>query len=223
MQHNKSAFIWEKFDLLSFTQFPWRFLGLSIFFVSAACAFMTLVLKTRVGVVLAILITIATFVFNIGFFHPESYYLDSIDEHYISDKILSQDDKLPRDYLPIWVKRINLEKITEPIFTTGEGSVSSFIRRTAESSLQTVSTQGGTLQVPITYFPGWQAKIDGQKTALLDPDDVGLIKLNVPQGSHKIQLNLTDTPIRTFGNIVSVLSLLAVVFVFLRKRTNAIN
>lgn len=222
MQHNKSAFIWERFDLLSFTQFPWRFLGLSIFFVSAACSLLVLVFKPRLTAVFTVVIIVATYTFNIGFFRPDSYYYDSIDEHYISDKILSQDDKLPRDYLPIWVKQIKLEKFSEPTFLVGEGSVSAFIKKTAETSFQVTSTQSATLQVPITYFPGWQLSIDGQRSDLLEPDDIGLIKFNVPSGEHKIQLNFGDTPIRTIANITSLLSLIAAV-VFLRRRKNALS
>ncbi|OGE32062.1 hypothetical protein A2631_03005 [Candidatus Daviesbacteria bacterium RIFCSPHIGHO2_01_FULL_44_29] len=222
MQHNKSAFVWERFDLLSFTQFPWRFLGLSIFFVSAACSLLVLVFKPRLTVVFVIAIIVATYTFNIGFFRPDSYYYDSIDEHYISIKILSQDDKLPRDYLPIWVKRIKLERFSEPTFSMGEGSISAFIKKTAETSFQTTSTQSATLQVPITYFPGWQLKIDGQRSDLLEPDDVGLIKFNVPSGQHKIQLQFRDTPIRTIANITSLVSLVAVA-IFLRRRKNALS
>src|SRR3990170_110665 len=72
MQHNKSTPIWLRIELLSFVQFPWRFLGLSIFFLSflaGSVVYIPLPRKVWLGVFLLILTV--TIIVNTWYFHPE--------------------------------------------------------------------------------------------------------------------------------------------------------
>ncbi len=205
MQHNLSAFIWEKLSILSYTQFPWRFLGISIFLVSLIGGSVSSYLpqKLNLSVILFGLIIILV---NIGYFHPESYYLDSVDAHYISDQVLSQDDKLPKDYLPIWVKEIQKEKITQPEIKQGEADVSNFTKRSDSASFNINVLERSILQIPITYFPGWTVYVDGIKTQQEKPSNLGLIIIGVNTGQHRVEVKFENTPIRNFANILSLIS-----------------
>ncbi len=61
-----------------------------------------------------------------------------------------------------------------------------------------------------TYnFPGWTARIDGQKTPLSSDQD-GVMLIDVPQGLHTIQVDLENTPPRTIGALLSGIGFISV-------------
>lgn len=58
-------------------------------------------------------------------------------------------------------------------------------------------------------FPGWTARIDGEKTAISsDEDSVQLI--DVPPGLHTIEVDFENTPSRTLGASFTIIGFLAV-------------
>lgn len=207
MQHNKSAFIWERFSsVLAYIQFPWRFLGISIFLSSLLGGSLAMILKNKLSMFIPLLI-IVTIITYIGFFHPESYYYDSLDSHYISKEILSKDDRLPKDYLPIYVKEIPSEKLIAPIAKEGQIKVLSFDKRSSSAKVEIEVLKDATVEIPITYFPGWSAVSDGKSLKIEEPSKLGLIVLKLTQGKHAINLKFSNTPIRLLGNILSLISI----------------
>lgn len=85
------------------------------------------------------------------------------------------------------------------------------------------SARGARLRVKTFYFPGWRAWVDGKETALSAEDGTGAILVDVPAGRHEVGLQFTDTPPRTIGKIVSLLTLIALAFPYgwLRRRAPA--
>lgn len=206
MQHNKSTQIWEILPVLKFIQFPWRFLAISIFFASLFGGWLVDCFK-RYKYLLMLLIVIAAILVNYKYFRPEKYYFDSIDEHYIShEAILHKNDEVPKDYLPIWVKVLNEERIKKPKVLLGKANVSGFKQNVINASFKVNAEEESIIEVPIAYFPGWPG----------EPSELGLITLKVPEGEQEIDLNFKNTPIRSLGNIISVVSFGAVL-VLLKK------
>lgn len=216
MQHNRSAPIWEALPIMWFTQFPWRFLGISIFLISFLGGSIALYLKRFywISFILIAIIIVA----NFNYFKPDSYYSDSTDVHYVSQEVLAIDDKLPKDYLPIWVKRIEKEKKDAPYAVEGKIEISDFKKRSSSASFKTNVLESGEVEVPITYFPGWQAKVNGKEVKIEDPSELGLIKFKLPMGSHKIDLSFNDAPIRSLGNMISLISFFVIIILFIKTR-----
>ena len=216
-QHNKSTFIWQAIPLLGYVQFPWRFLALSVFFVSLATIPALYLSGAKLAKWLAFLIIVLVLAVNIGYFHPEKYYSDSIDAHYVSKETLSVDSKLPKDYLPVWVKVISQEKITEPVVLAGEVQISDFELVGTRAKLSAVSSKGATIEIPVTFFPGWRVSINGRKVAVRSGDDLGLLAFDLPVGKSKVEIRFGNTPVRTVSDLVSLASLVFVVWFYLAK------
>ena len=71
------------------------------------------------------------------------------------------------------------------------------------------------------YFPGWQARIDGQAAPVYPSGELGLVTVDVPAGDHAVELRFGDTLLRRFANGLSLLSLgiwLALAIPTLRRR-----
>lgn len=60
-----------------------------------------------------------------------------------------------------------------------------------------------TVRVHLTYFPGWQARVDGQPVELRVSDPYGLVEVDVPGGEHTIDVRMGATPPRTLGTLLS--------------------
>lgn len=231
MQHNRSTPIWEAIPLLSYIQFPWRFLGISIFLVSIIGGIVPFYLLKLPWIksgkffppsfkaVFIILILIGSLlVANINYFHPESYYLDSIDAHYTTD-ILSVDDKLPKDYLPIWVKNIDKEKkLYKPRVISGNMEIDGFSKNSYMGKFNANVNGEGVVEIPISYFPGWEVYANGKILTQEKSSDLGLIQVKLTKGLYNINVKFTDTTIRTLGNIISGTALLIIAGLFVIKK-----
>lgn len=210
MQHNKSTPIWLTFPTLAFTQFPWRFLGISIFFISITGGALGMYLK-RWAAVLGVLLALGVVAFNIEYFHPESFYLDSVDDHYASAAVFAVDDKLPKDYLPVWVKSLKEEKVLLPHTLEGEATVFDFNKKSSSANFNIKILKRADVEIPITYFPGWEVWANGNKVTQEEPSKSGLIRVKLPEGDYQIKLNFSNTTVRSLGNIITLLSALVIV------------
>jgi hypothetical protein len=80
-----------------------------------------------------------------------------------------------------------------------------------------VASPTAVIQLPIFYFPTWVVFVDGKEESFTYDNNLGLITLNLPEGNHALEAKLTDTPLRTFSNLLSLSGLIAVP-VFIKKK-----
>jgi hypothetical protein len=71
------------------------------------------------------------------------------------------------------------------------------------------SAEPWTLQLHQFYFPGWQARIDGQVVQAEPMGALGLAGVTVPAGEHDIVFTFGDTPARRLGLYLTAAGLLA--------------
>lgn len=90
----------------------------------------------------------------------------------------------------------------------------------------TVSSQSPTtLQLNTYNFPGWTAYLDKEKALINDNNKFKLITINIPSGEHIVEFRFENTPIRTFGNLISLTTLTILVIYFAKRKfasTNAV-
>jgi len=55
-------------------------------------------------------------------------------------------------------------------------------------------------------YPGWSAKVDGHAAALATDNATGAILMAIPAGEHSVTLDFLDTPVRTRGVWITLLS-----------------
>jgi 4-amino-4-deoxy-L-arabinose transferase-like glycosyltransferase len=211
LQHNKSTFIWQTLQILAYTQFPWRLLAVSVFFAALIGGYgVTLIKNQKIKIALSSFFIALLLLVNYKYFRPKEYYLDSIDEHYVGISVLEKDDKVPKDYLPIWVKNIKDEKMVAPVLISGEADISGFSKNSKSASFNVNARTDSVIEIPVTYFPGWETKIDGNNVQC-SPTDLGLISIAVEAGEHSVNLELRNTPVRVIGNLLTVACLFVIV------------
>jgi hypothetical protein len=62
-----------------------------------------------------------------------------------------------------------------------------------------------------TYFPGWQARLDGQKVDVWPSEPEGLVGVSVPEGEHILEIKFGPTPVVRGATIASLLTAVVVI------------
>lgn len=207
LQHNKSAFVWEAIPLMAFIQFPWRFLAISIFLVSLTGGLVANYLQNKFKIIYFIL-TLALIFVNLPYFKPRNFVEDSFFEKFLNKEKMHQGIDLTKDYFPVWVKNDRVEYFGSPRAVEGKIAVFDFEKKTAKAFGRIDVLSDSLIEMPITYFPGWEVRANGKVLSVSEPSIQGLITFELPKGEYKIDLELKDTPVRMMGNSVSLVSFL---------------
>lgn len=222
LQHNKSAFIWEAMPLMAFIQFPWRFLGISVFIISLIGCVIVPYLKNKLSPLYFILIIVAIFS-TIFYFKPKEYADDSFFAKFLHVENMHRGEDLTKDYLPIWVQITDSPRFDSPRSENGKIKVSNLSRKSTELDFSADAISNSLIELPITYFPGWQVRANDKFIPQYAPSKMGLIRFELPKGNYSVKVELKDTPIRTIGNTISLVSILIVLGLlgFRKKYLNA--
>ncbi|HUW14450.1 MAG TPA: hypothetical protein VM537_32315, partial [Anaerolineae bacterium] len=118
---------------------------------------------------------------------------------------------MPAD-APLVAQYLAGETLTKAHIVEGEGELQPLRHGGASEELHVSSGSGIRLQFYTYWFPGWEARVDGQLVETWPEGENGLITLDVPAGEHQVVLRMTEnTPPRRLGGIVSGLSLVAII------------
>lgn len=220
-----SASLWEKLPLLSFVQFPWRFLGP-----------VSLGLAVLGGVGLERLPGSATWRLPLALAAVSLFALTWLFPPYarpqppltppnlihIEHETGGLGTTTAGDYLPIWVQERPGDELlalytaaTEndyliprlDLATLPEGAQ----LLTEKEALNAVEV---TLETPVAfrarfrwyYFPGWQVRLDGALTPTLPDGPHGLLAVEVPAGKHTLEVRFGETPLRRAADAISLVS-----------------
>ena len=224
MMHLKSSFIWAKLPFMWYLQFPWRFLGISMFLLSILAGFAVYFSGKFKYILGVILISLSIYLY-LPFFVPKDW-LDITDSEKFSGQSWEKQLTISIfDYLPIygtlppWSKAPEFPEVLEgKVKFLDYQKGSNFQKGVAEAS------EDSLIRIPLFDFPGMQVRVDGQRVTHKNNDCRnerycrGLITFNVPSGRHEIFVKLYDTPVRKIGNILTMISLGVVSVLMLKSK-----
>ena len=215
VQH--SAGVWNAVGLLSYIQFPWRYLSIAALLVSLFAGVPLLFIegrKARLYIVAAFVLVVAT---NTSFFRPEAY-LDTPSELYYDNpqRVSSHMSEILPDYIP---NGIDLETVQPPTQSAwcsdGECELKLAVDRGHER-LYTVQEWNQEREVTFAtaVFPGWVVFADGVLVPHRQSSE-GLLQATIPAGTQQIGIQFGTTPVRTVSDWVSFVSVVLLLGVYL--------
>jgi hypothetical protein len=217
--HPRSVFIWLAFPLLSYLQFPWRFLTLVAFTVSLLGGGVALLVKEKWQPKLVSFLLILVVVLNYSFFRAEKIIEISDSEKLFSAKgwLRLQTDAI-FDYLPIYAKAPPGGPAPEkPEVKEGEAEVTEVRKGSNWYQFKVEVNKEAKLQLPVYDFPGWRVWANGKETEITHDNFLGLITINLLPGDYQVKAKLTNTPVRAFSNTLSLISWTILLALFLGK------
>lgn len=226
MTHQKSSFIWAKLEFLSWLQFPWRLLADSIFLLSILSATgVALIPIRRWSQVFGLILVVAVFLLYGGFFRPQKW-LDLSDTEKFSGLYWEKQLTISIfDYLPIYAKLPPTKKAPlYPDVLEGEAEFKSYQKGSDNQKGAVLVEEEAQLRLPLFDFPGMQVKANGSVIEHRHNDCrgeefcLGLVNFYLPKGEHLIEARLGNTPIRSLGNIITLISLGTLGVIFYKSR-----
>lgn len=206
MSTSTSLPLWERFPLLAFLQYPWRYLAITTFATSALVVFTAPIIPKRYFPFFFIIII----VFNWKYLAPATYLSD--DTFIIGSNTFPKTNPLyglEPSYLPRWVTQTNTDP-SVPRFQVLQGKADiqeKTVKTTAQEFTTHVETPT-TIRVNTHYFPGWVARVNnGQSTATILPsyDNIeGNMEITLTPGEYTVTFMLTNTPLRTIADYLSL-------------------
>lgn len=206
MIHNKSTFIWEKIGILSYVQFPWRFLSISIFSASLLGGYFVSALKWKYANILVALIIILTIILNWNYFRPSRFDTNVSDATELTGTSWTvQQSGSITDYLPVTASEPRELAPASPLVISGSAKVSNFINKSNEFSFFAVVTKDSKIDVPVFDFPNWEIKIN-DKSYSHTIGNIGRIEITLLPGYYTVVGSFRNTLVRTVANFISILS-----------------
>ena len=219
MSHSKTTPIWIAVSPLKFLQFPWRFLTLSVFFVSLISGAAGLLLSRKIIPYLLLLLLLL----NANFFRPRLWHPDATDtQKFSGDSWRMQVTSGIFDYLPVWAPLPPPDPAGDDVnIITGRGIYSRLMKKTNRQRYQIfITTPTAVAELQTFYFPGWRIWVDGREVAIDPSRDkfLGKMQVDLTSGRHDLVARFTNTPVRTVGNVLSLVSWTALLFVLLSNK-----
>lgn len=207
--------VWEIIPGFAYIQYPWRFLTLIVFSISIAGSSILLwVPKRFFRIVFIFPIVLSIIILNAKLFVPQVLY-DRPDKFFESEEELRwrvsgiSDEYLPRSFIkPKAISQVAHEiipsKVLQGLRVETEIYTETYIK------LVTYAQSPIDVAINLVHFPGWNYWVNGAKQSVRTEN--GLPILTIPSGRSVVEMHFTDTPVRTIGNIISIL----VVILFFR-------
>ncbi len=218
----QSGRLWENVPLLSFTQFPWRFLSVQAFGIALAAGGLALLpgRKWLVSLLVGVLM-----VSSLGQLKTDHLILSDADvtaeklaqyEWFtgnigttVSAEYLPQTVQ-PRPYTSAWLNTGTRDRV---VATAGEIKTAEVLRRKATKQVWQVETAvPSTIRFDTLYWPGWMAKVDGKAVQIRPADGSGLIEMDIAPGAHEVELRLVRTLVRLWAEWVSLTAVFVVLW-----------
>jgi len=229
-----SQSVWEAVPLLELAEFPWRMLGPAVFCASflAAPVFAMIahLLPKRFGPIALTVAILAIIAFSAHYLYPSQFIpwgtptpADAFAYEVTSGAIgtTSTGEFLPRaaqqhpqpDTLwPDYEAGRPPQKL-DPA-TLPAGATARIISHRAESDTLEIDTpQEFVATLRTLYWPGWQLYLNDQPLAFSVTPNTGLIQATIPPDQHTLTLQLESTPLRTFGQWLTITSALILIVV----------
>lgn len=229
-----SAGVWDRLPLIAFVQQPHRLLSVTAFLLALLGGAAVATLPGRLSLGLTVTGSILIVVSAVPLLYPR--YYNPLPADPTLTGMLTYEHAGGAigttsfgEYLPIWVQQVPRESPLEPLYQAG--TTIERLDRTYLPAAATVETaRYGVNQMEITfdsplpfqavfhtfYFPGWQARVDGQSAAIAPVTERGLIGVTVPAGRHHVSLYFGETPVRQVANGISALALITIIVLSVR-------
>lgn len=214
MAHTRSIKIWQAIESLQFVQFPWRFVTLSIFSFSIVTGALIKIIEGRkpeIAKWIAVLAVAGIVFLGKDYFRPEKMGPITDKEKFSGAAWELQQTAGIYDYLPKSAKEAPKgpqETIADIV--EGKGEITDGKQGTNWAEFKVSAVTDALVRINIFQFPGWKVFVDGKEVLTgINNDSLGRMYITVPGGEHKISANLFDTAPRRVGNLISLVSWLA--------------
>ena len=247
MTHGRSTPIYLLTPQLQYIQFPWRFLTIVIFAFSfligiipkvfyglkrveiPVAGFLLKIIGSFSQSAIVLILTGILVIMNWNYFNPESGKMGPLtdEEKFTGVAWELQQAGGALDYLPVWAKRVPTDfrsEIAEVI--EGEALISDTSQGSYWLLFNIDAKKDTVIRINTFYFPDWRVFIKENSnsveipTYIPDEEEWGRMWIDLPAGEYIVYAQIFNTPVRTWSNIISIVSWVLLLGFIFRKKIN---
>ena len=229
--------LWDHLPVLPIVQFPWRFLSVQALFAAAATAGLASFDVSRLTfhalrftfIILIALLLSGSVLLSL---HPSRLLIGPANvttERLQLYELFTQNigSTIRYEWLPksVGQRPFTSDALIEPdappraIPLHGASLAATQVEREPTRRVWRISGEGGEVAFPLFYWPGWKARVDGDRAEVWPVEDSGYLALEAPPGKHTVTLWLGRTPVRAIAEMVSLVTAVALL-ILIGKHTN---
>lgn len=201
----RSSFVWNAWKQVVNIDMPWRFLFVTALAGSALSALVissvdSIYAKTG----------IATVLLGLALYGNRNHlrvnqYVEYPDERLITYEGTTNSDN---EYRPVWdTLELSKKEVPEALISQGDGEISVIERSSRLLRVAVRSAESTRVDLRILYFPGWTVALDGQPHPFKYDGEGGIVRVDVPAGTHLLETTWRETKVMKVANAVSVVAL----------------
>lgn len=201
--------VWQILPNFAYIQYPWRFLTFAIFGLSFLSGAVVVWLKSRlVRWTLVSILILVLLLFDAKLFVPQYIYPRSSADFESDLELKWRVSKISDEYLPReFVRPASAGEVSKSTLPDNPAlAIDTQIDTDTYSRFVIKAERETDMIIQRVYFPGWHYLLDGHE--IVAKIQSGLPHVNISGGAHTFEIRFADTPIRTIGNIISILTVL---------------
>jgi hypothetical protein len=213
-----SALIWRSSLLAHIIQFPYRVLSVTIF-IGCWLAAYVLEYQHSIPRFLLIVLFIGLGAWSVVPSLQKVQYTDLPEGYYTTNEATTT---VQDEYMPRWVSQKPTQHAYQKlIFYQGAGTFD--VKKLSSQSIDVVVTvqEDSIVQINTVYYPGWGVTVDDAPVLIDYKNAQGLIRVPVPQGTHRLVAGFRETISRFLADNISLGFLIwfGIVVIIRRRRT----
>lgn len=210
--------IWNLSVMGKIFQFPYRFLSLGLiagpWMIAKIFDGMAPLLRRK-------LIILFCFIWLVPYWYSirDIKWADRPDGYYSTNEATTT---VADEYMPRWVSVKPKEHApTRMEFFQGRGNivVGRFSSHSIEANIE--AKEKSIVQINTLYYPGWGVEVDGQPAPIEYQNGMGVMRVSIAKGTHRLSAEFRETPVRLMADIVSLASGFSVVFLIFARQKEA--
>ena len=187
---------------VSVFQFPFRFLSVTILSAAFLSAFLLNEIKANARAIFGVAILIVGFL-SASYYISPSVFFDKGDAYYSTNEDTTT---VKSEYMPKWVKNNPTEHFANKVEIVN-GLVTDLKIKSNRVRFLATSDNNSLVTINTIYFPGWKVVVDGKAVPIPYENHSGIMQFNVAKGAHLVEASFSETRVRLIGDIVSLVSL----------------
>lgn len=212
-----SSPIWQSITILQKFQFPWRFLSLIVFLGALLSAIALHIASNKLKKILLLVLIAGLLLTNKDYWHAQGFLLK--DESFYKEIYNGTTDT--GESAPIWsVRFMEKRPVSRVEIISGKGNIKEIKRNFTKREYKIEALEKVRILENTLYFPGWNVLVDEKPETIefQDQNHRGLITFYVGKGEHMVNIIYKETRIRKFSNVVSLISIIALLGFIIRKQ-----
>jgi hypothetical protein len=217
-----SSIFWRIIPLMSYIQYPWRFLNFAALSLSVLSTGLFYFPNRKIINILAFFLVFSVIFINGKYFLPKEFVSIKDNDYTAGDNLLYKISKISDEYLPLdFITPVSVEMVARTAITeTAAVKVLSKTEKTTLKEFDLSVSSNHLLITNVAFFPGWQVFIDGKRQNIISRD--GKIAAYLSYGNHSLILIFNNTLIRIMANAISIFSLFLLLYVSLLSRSDSL-